>query len=270
MDVGKTMQSIIDVGIQVGFKIVGAIVFYLIGRWLISLAIRLVTSALEKQKVDPTLLRYIGTVISVTLNVILVVAILGYFGVETTSFAAILAAAGVAIGMAWSGLLANFAAGAFMIVLRPFKVGDFVTAAGVTGTVKEIGLFVTAVVTPDNVLTMLGNNKIFSDTIQNFSANPFRRVDLTATINNAVDHHVAIRLLKDRLAKIPNVLTTPAPDVDVLQFTPAGPVLCVRPYCSNAHYWQVYFDSNRMIREAFNEAGFPGPAPVYVVSGAGV
>jgi small conductance mechanosensitive channel len=109
----------------------------LIGRWLISLAIRLVTSALEKQKVDPTLLRYIGTVISVTLNVILVVAILGYFGVETTSFAA-----GIAIGMAWSGLLANFAAGAFMIVLRPFKVGDFVTAAGVTGTVKEIGLFV--------------------------------------------------------------------------------------------------------------------------------
>lgn len=99
MDAGKTMQSIIDVGIQVGFKIVGAIVFYLIGRWLISLAIRLVTSALEKQKVDPTLLRYIGTVISVTLNVCLVVAILGYFGVETTSFAAILAAAGVAIGM---------------------------------------------------------------------------------------------------------------------------------------------------------------------------
>ena len=128
------------------------------------------TSALEKQKVDPILPRYIGTVISVTLNVILVVAILGYFGVETTSFAAILAAAGVAIGMAWSGLLANFAAGAFMIVLRPFKVGDFVTAAGVTGTVKEICLFVTAVVTPDNVLTMLGNNryspipsKIFSE-----------------------------------------------------------------------------------------------------------
>src|SRR5687767_13792206 len=138
MDVGKTMQSINDVGILVGFRIVGAIIFYLIGRWLISLAIRLVTSALEKQKVDPTLLRYIGTVISVTLNVILVVAILGYFGVETTSFAAILAAAGIAIGMAWSGLLANFAAGAFMIVLRPFKVCDFVTAAGGSGDVKEI------------------------------------------------------------------------------------------------------------------------------------
>ena len=110
----------------------------------------------------------------------------GDFSVETTSFAAILAA-GIAIGMAWSGLLANFAAGAFMIVLRPFKVCDFVTAAGVTGTVKEIGLFVTAVVTPDNVLTMLGNNKIFSDTIQNFSANPYRRVDLKAQLAHSVD-----------------------------------------------------------------------------------
>jgi len=114
------------------------------------------------------------------LNIILVVAIRGYFGVETTSFAAILAAAGIAIGMAWSGLLANFAAGAFMVVLRPFKVGDFVTVGGITGTVKEVGLFVTALNTPDNVLTIIGNNKVFSDTIQNFSANPYRRVDLKA------------------------------------------------------------------------------------------
>src|SRR6266498_2418537 len=114
-----------------------------------------VSHALERQKVDPTLLRYLGTIISVTLNIILVVAILGYFGVETTSFAAIVAAAGIAIGMAWSGLLSNFAAGAFIMVLRPFKVGDFVTAGGVTGTVKEIGLFVTAIVTLENVLNLV-------------------------------------------------------------------------------------------------------------------
>ena len=161
MEFGKTAQTIIDVGIVVGFKIIGAIAFWLIGRWLISLAVRLVSSALERQKVDPTLLRYIGTIISVTLNIILVVAILGYFGVETTSFAAIVAAAGVAIGMAWSGLLSNFAAGAFLMVLRPFKVGDFVTAGGVTGTIKEVGLFVTAINTMDNVLNLVGNNKIF-------------------------------------------------------------------------------------------------------------
>jgi small conductance mechanosensitive channel len=259
------MQTILDVIIVVGFKVVGAIIFYLIGRWLISFAIRLVSGALERQKVDPTLLRYIGTVISVTLNIILVVAILGYFGVETTSFAAILAAAGVAIGMAWSGLLANFAAGAFMIVLRPFKVGDFVTAGGTTGTVKEIGLFVTAVVTLDNVVTLVGNNKIFSDVIQNFSANPYRRVDLKAQLSHSVDHNDAIRRLKDQLSKIPNVVPNPAPDVEILEFNLAGPVLAVRPYCHTDHYWQVYFDTNKVIRETCGAAGYPVPEQHFVV-----
>jgi small conductance mechanosensitive channel len=122
--------------------------------------------------------------------------------------------------------------------------------------------------TPDNVLTIVGNGKIFSETIQNFSANPYRRVDLTATISHSVDHNAAIALLRQRLARVPNVLAEPAPDVDVLQFTPAGPVLCVRPYCSNQHYWQVYFDTNRLIRESFGEAGYPAPMPSYAVSGA--
>lgn len=265
MDVSKTMQTVADVGIVVGFKVIGAIIFYLIGRWLISFAIRLVSAALEKQKVDPTLLRYIGTVISVTLNIILVVAILGYFGVETTSFAAILAAAGVAIGMAWSGLLANFAAGAFMIVLRPFKVGDFVTAGGITGTVKEIGLFVTAIVTLENVVTLVGNNKIFSDVIQNFSANPYRRVDLKAQLSHSVDHNDAIRRLKEQLSKIPNVTQNPAPDVEILEFNLAGPMLAVRPYCHTDHYWQVYFDTNKVIRETCGAAGYPVPEQHFVI-----
>jgi small conductance mechanosensitive channel len=146
-------------------------------------------------------------------------------------------------------------------------VGDFVTAGGVTGTVDSIGLFGTTINTPDNVLTIVGNGKIFSDTIQNFSANPYRRVDLTATINNSVDHRAAIALLKNKLPRVANVLAKPAPDIDVLQFTPAGPVLCVRPYCSNEHYWQVYFDTNRLIREAFGEAGYPAPMPSYAVAG---
>jgi small conductance mechanosensitive channel len=265
MDFGKTAQTIIDVGILVGFRVVGAIIFYLVGRWLISFAIRLVSAALERQKVDPTLLRYIGTVISVTLNIILVVAILGYFGVETTSFAAILAAAGVAIGMAWSGLLANFAAGAFMIVLRPFKVGDFVTAGSVTGTVKEIGLFVTAIVTLENVVTLVGNNKIFADVIQNFSANPHRRVDLKAQLAHSVDHNEAIKLLKDRVGKIANVKADPPPDVEILEFNFNGPLLAVRPYCHTDHYWQVYFDTNRTIRDAFGVAGYPVPEQHFVI-----
>jgi small conductance mechanosensitive channel len=200
--------------------------------------------------------------------VALIVAILGVFGVETTTFAALIAAGGVAIGVAWGGLLANFAAGAFLVFLRPFRVGDLVTAGGVTGTVEAIGLFGTVINTPDNVHTIIGNNKVFAETIQNYSVNPYRRVDLTATISNAVDHRIAIALLKERLATVPNVLATPAPDVDVLEFTAAGPKLCVRPYCRPEHYWDVYFETNRLIREAFAAAGFPAAMPAYTVTGA--
>jgi small conductance mechanosensitive channel len=268
MDVNAIVAGATATLVAVGWKIAGALVLWMIGRWLIAMAVRMVGRALSTQRFDATLSRYLQTGLSVLLNVALVVALLGFFGVETTTFAALLAAGGVAIGVAWGGLLANFAAGAFLVFLRPFKVGDFVSAGGVTGTVEAIGLFGTTINTPDNVLTIVGNNKVFSDTIQNFSANPYRRVDLTATINNAVDHRIAIGLLKDRLARIPNVLATPAPDVDILQFTPAGPQLCVRPYCSNQHYWQVYFDTNRLIRESFGEAGFPAPVPGYAVTGA--
>jgi small conductance mechanosensitive channel len=267
MDLNALSQATIAILVPAAWKLAGALALWLVARWLIKFFLRMLDRALARQGFDATLSRYTQTGLSVLLNVALIVAILGFFGVETTTFAALIAAGGVAIGVAWGGLLANFAAGAFLVFLRPFKVGDFVTAGGVTGTVDAIGLFGTTINTPDNVQAIVGNNKVFSDTIQNFSANPYRRVDLTATINNAVDHHQAIRILKDRVAKVPNVLTTPAPDVDVLQFTPAGPLLCVRPYCKNDHYWQVYFDTNRAIRETFGEAGFPAPATGYVVSG---
>ena len=126
---------------EFGIKILAAIAFWVIGRWLIGVVLQLVNAGLEKQKVDATVMRYIASALAVLLNVLLVIGILGYFGIQTTTFAALIAAAGVAIGVAWSGLLANFAGGAFLIVLRPFKVGDVISAAGVVGTVKEIGLF---------------------------------------------------------------------------------------------------------------------------------
>ena len=242
-----------------GLKALGALLAWIVGRYLIRFAVRLITSGLSRQHVDPTLGRYLGNIVSIALNVVLVVAILGYFGVETTSFAALIAAMGIAIGAAWAGLLANFAAGAFLIVLRPFKVGDYVKAGGVEGTVTEIGLFASTLLTPDNVTTYVGNNKIFSDTIQNFSANPHRRVDLTAQISGAADPHMAIAKLKQRMAAIPNVVKEPAPDVSILSFTPFGPVLAVRPYCHNENYWQVYFDANMAIRETLGDAAFPGP-----------
>jgi small conductance mechanosensitive channel len=248
-----------------GAKVIGAILLWLVGRWLINFAVKLLSKSLKRQSMDITIVTYITNVLSVTLQIILVVAILGFFGIETTSFAALLAAGGIAIGAAWSGLLANFAAGAFLVMFRPFNVGDFIAAGGVTGTVEEIGLFVTTLNTPDNVRTIIGNNKIFADNIQNFSANAYRRVDLVAQLNHSVDAQAAIQLLKERLSTIPNVMADPIPDVEILEFNLSGPVLAVRPYCHTNDYWQVYFDTNKVIRESFGEAGYPVPEQHYQI-----
>ena len=259
MDANTLTATLITTLIAVAWRVLGALAIWFIGSWIIGIAMRLLMTAMQRQDFDRTLSRYLQTSASVVLKVALVISILSFFGVETTTFAALFAAGGVAIGVAWSGLLANFAAGALLVFLRPFRVGDIVTTAGVTGSVESIGLFGTTINTPDNVSTIVGNNKIFSETIQNYSVNPYRRVDLTTIINNEVDHREAMKLLQGRLLRIPNVLTSPEPVVDVLQFTPAGPLLCVRPYCTNENYWQVYFDTNRLIRESFTEAGYPAP-----------
>jgi len=201
------------------------------------------------------------------LNVILIVALLGFFGVQTASFAALLAGIGLAIGMAWSGLLSNFAAGLFLLVLRPFTVNDYVEAGGVTGTVESIGLFATTLNLPENVIAIVGNAKVFGDTIRNFTRNNYRRVDLTATLSHAVDPSQAITLLREAIIRIPNVLANPSPTVEILQLTLAGPVLAVRPFCANEHYWQVYFDTNRLIRDTFAQAGYPAPEQHYALRG---
>ncbi len=251
--------------IALGIRVLEALALWIVGRWLIGFAINMIGRGMSRQKIDPTLIRYIQNAVGAILNIVLVIAILGFFGVQTTSLAALIAAAGVAIGLAWSGLLANFAAGVFLIILQPFKVGDFVTAGGIMGTVSEIGLFVTYLDTLDNVRHIVGNGKIFGDVIQNYSHNPFRRVDLTAQLAHGVDVHVAMASLKKALAGIPNVITNPAPDVEILTFTLAGPVLAVRPYCNNKDYWQVYFDTNRLIKETFTTAGFEVPEQHYMV-----
>jgi small conductance mechanosensitive channel len=259
MEPKEWLAIAIDLGTRFGVRIVGAIALWIVGRAVINFCRRLISRGLVNQHIDPTLGRYVASTATIALNVVLIIAILGIFGVETTTFAAVIAAAGVAIGIAWGGMLGNFAAGVFLVIFRPFQTGDFVSVGGVTGTVHEIGMFASSIDTPDNVRTIVGNNKIVSDTIQNFSANPYRRVDLTAQLAHGVDVRDAVAMLKDRIAKIPNVLTEPAPDVEILQFTLAGPVLAVRPSCNNAHYWQVYFDTNRVIRDSFASARYPVP-----------
>lgn len=243
--------------IAFGLKVLGAIAVFIVGRWLIGMATRLAGAAMTRQKLDPTVQRYLVSLIAVALNIILVVAILGYFGVETTSFAALVAGAGVAIGAAWSGLLGNFACGIFLLVLRPYQVGDYVMIGGVEGTVVELGMFGTTITTPDNVRTVVGNTKVMGNDIKNYSANPYRRVELVAQLAGSADLHKAIDLLKQAVSKVANITREPAVDVEILGFNEFGPKLAVRPYCHTDHYWQVYFDTNKAIADTLGAAGFP-------------
>lgn len=248
------------------FSLGGAILLWLIGSRVIKFGQSLLRRSLERKHIDPTLVRYADSSMGVGLNILLFISVLSTLGVQTSTFAAVLAAAGIAIGMAWSGLLAHLAAGVFLVVLRPFKVGDTIQGGGITGEVKEIGLFVTTIDTGDNTRVFVGNNKLFSDNIVNYSVNDFRRVDLKCQLDASVNVSDAVARLNAAVAAIPNVKTNPAPAIEVLEFTQYGPVVAVRPFCHNNDYWQVYFDTNRAIIEVGGQAGFPIPANRTVVS----
>jgi small conductance mechanosensitive channel len=251
------------------FKLLGALALWIVGGWLINLAVRLLRRVLNRGSLEPTLIQYLLTILGALLRVVLVVAILGYFGIETASFAALLAGAGLAIGAAWSGMLGNFAAGVFLQIFRPISPGDYVEAGGVEGTVEEVSMFVTAINTPDNVRTYVGNAQVFGDTIKNYSANPYRRVELVAQLDHSADVGRAIALLKEGVQRVPNQVAGKEADVEVLEFSERGPRLAVRPYTHTAHYWQVYFDTNRMIVDVLGQAGFPVPRiPVAMQDGS--
>jgi len=243
------------------WRILGAIAVWVIGGMLIGFACRVVSGSMSARNLDRTITSYVTSALSIVLRIVLIAGILGMFGVESTSFAALLAAAGVAIGMAWSGLLANFAAGVFLVMLRPFKVGDIITAGGVNGEVKEIGLFATTLDTRANVRIFVGNNKIFSDNIINHSHNPFVRLDLRAQVANGVNPFEVAGRIRDLVAKIPNVIGDPAPEVGVLEYNAAGSLLYVRPYVRGGVPEQeaVHAATCRAIAEA--TAGLPVPAP---------
>lgn len=261
-------NTLLPLGADLLVKLGGAILFWFIGKRILSFAAGLLERALVAQAVDPTVRRYIGSAMNIVLTGALVVAIFGFLGVETATFAALLAGVGLAVGTAWGDLLKNFAAGVFMLMLRPFKVGDYVTAAGITGTVTEISMFVTVILTPDNVVTMVGNSSVFGGTIQNFSGHPHRRVDLEAQLAGDADVKEAAERIRARVVNVANTAKEVGPDLFILRFNERGPVICVRPYCHTDHYWQVYADTNAIIRDVLGDSAFSVPAQtVRVIQG---
>lgn len=242
------------------WQVLGAVVLWIVGSWLIGVASGMIVRAMSK-RLDQTLTTYIDSGLRVLLKIVLIIAILGLFGVESTSFAALLAAAGVAIGMAWSGLLANFAAGVFLVVLRPFKVGDVITAAGVNGEVREIGLFATILDNRNNTRIFVGNNKLFSDNIINHSHNAHTRVEALAQVANGVNPFEIADRIRERVRKIQHVLPEPAPEVGVREYNASGSLLYVRPYVKGGTLEQeaVIAAVHQAIADA--TAGLPVPAP---------
>ena len=230
-----------ETAVNLGLKALGAIALWFIGRWVISLIGRAITRALLHNTMDRTIKTWIGSIVTIGLNIFLVIAILNVFGIETTSLAALVAAAGLAVGAAWSGLLSNF-------------------AAGVTGTVTEIGMFATAINTLENVRTIIGNNAVSTAIIQNYSANPYRAVDLRVQLAASVSPDEAMAMLLAAVSAIPNVISDPAPVIEIIEFTESGPKLLVRPFCHNDHYWQVVYDTHKAIAATFGDAGFPQPS----------
>jgi small conductance mechanosensitive channel len=236
-------------GIDLGTKIISAIVLWLLGRWIIALGVRFSRKALHVRHFDATIVTYVSSSLDIVLTLLMTVSLLGMFGVETTSFAALFAAAGVAIGVAWAGLLSHFAAGVFLLFIRPFKIGDMVKIGGETGVVREIGLIGTTLSTGDNVAVIVPNNKIFGDTIHNFNANEYRR----ATVRIKVPHHVAqealINIFKARVAVIPNVLDTFSVTAEVVKIKRTGVIFNISVACRNVHHTQVLFDTHRVVNE---------------------
>jgi small conductance mechanosensitive channel len=226
---------------EYGLKLVGALAVWIIGRAFIKFGLGILVARLEKQKVDHTIVGYARNTLAVALNIALAVVLMGVLGIETASFAAFIAGAGLAIGAAWSGLLSNFAAGAFLVVLRPFKVGDHVTTAGITGTILEVGLFTTTLLTQDNVRTFIGNSKVLGSILRNYHANPTRRIELIGTAHRHADLPALLLTCKEALAATPGVLATPAPEVELISFDATHLKLAIRPYTHPDSYWATLF-----------------------------
>jgi small conductance mechanosensitive channel len=247
-----------------GLKVIAAIAIWIIGGMFINTLARIVRRVLTARQFEATLINYALSATHVILRVLLVMGILEVCGITTTSFAAMIGAVGVALGVAWSGLLSNFAAGIFLVVLRPFKVGDYITAAGQTGSVADIGLVTTIITTDNNLRVIIGNNKLFSDIIVNYNVNPTRRTDLRCQIAYGVDPQEAIARLAERVTAIPNVLDNPAPSVVIQEFNSTGTLIALRIHTATPNFGQVYNDVQNAIAEVCLKQGWPAPATFQV------
>lgn len=266
-DLNGLMEQAPDLIVTYGLKLIFALVIFIVGKYFSNLARKLTVKLLKKRKIDDTVVSFVGNIAWALVFTLTIIATLGQIGVQTASLVAVVGAAGLAVGLALQGSLANFAAGVLMVLFKPCRVGNYIEAAGVAGTVDEITIFSTRLLTPDNKVVIVPNAAIMSGSITNYSAMDTRRVDLVVGVSYDADIKQAKQILCDILENNQYVLKDPAYTVAVSELADSSVNFVVRPWVKTADYWGAYFELTETIKLALDDAGIGIPYPqmdVYV------
>ncbi len=250
-----------DIGIDFAIKAATALAIFLIGKFAIRLVVRALGKLMEKQEVDKTLETFICNLVRTTLMVVVIIAAIGAIGVETTSFIAIFGAAGLAVGLALQGSLSNFASGVLIVLFRPYRVGDFIEAAGIAGSVEEVQILTTVLKTGDNKQIIVPNSQIMDSIITNYSANDTRRVDMVVGVSYDDDLDKVRKTLQELIAAEDRILDEPAPTIAVSALADSSVNFVVRPWVNSPDYWGVTFDLTEAIKKRFDKEGISFPFP---------
>jgi len=258
-------QHLIDLSVTAGGRLLSALLIFIIGRFLIKFINKLVAKLLVKRQVDASIQGFVRSLVSISLMVLLIIAVIGKLGVETTSFAALLASAGVAVGMALSGNLQNFAGGLIVLLLRPYKVSDVIESQGVIGTVREIQIFHTILVTADNKVVYIPNGALSSGTITNYSRENTRRLEWIVGVEYGENYDKVEATVRQILTSDGRVLNAPEPFVALHALDASSVNVVIRAWVKSEDYWNVYFDVNKAVYAIFNKEGIGFPFPQLTV-----
>jgi len=260
-NVTTIMEKVVAIGLDYGPKLLGAILLLVVGLWIIKGIGRWLARLMGKANIDDSLRPFLRTLVTALLKTLLIISVLVMIGIEMTSFIAILAAAGLAVGMALSGTLQNFAGGVMILLFRPFKVGDFIDALGYKGSVKEIQIFNTILTTPDNVTIILPNGGLSGSAMTNYSTQSTRRVDMTFGIGYDDDIDKAREILKNLIASDERILKDPEPFIAVSELADSSVNFVVRVWAKASDYWGVFFDMQENVKKKFDDKGVSIPFP---------
>jgi len=251
----------IDLGLDFGIKVATALAIFLIGKFFVRILIRAISKVMEKQAIEPTLMIFISNLVRISLMVVVVIAAIGALGIQTTSFIAIFGAAGLAIGLALQGSLSNFASGVLIVLFRPYRVGDFVEAAGISGIVEEVQILTTIMRTADNKQIIVPNSQIMNSIITNYSANDTRRIDMVVGVSYGDDLDKVRQTIEKLVTADDRILAEPAATIAVSALAESSVDFVVRPWVKTADYWNVRFDLTEAIKKRFDKEGISFPFP---------